>query len=264
MIDGDIDLTENLDFRKDKPDQYDSNKYELVPWKDGEVSDIIEISINDDYIFNHISTTTYTTTISYTNTSPLLYNSYTNSNTGGSGINMLTNGNPVSYTFTYNYNDILSSFTAYDNSHSLQSYNNHDDIWITTNYNNNTIVKYVQTDHVEKDIFGYDRKKKAEGKIIPICSVCNKLGHEYCNPYYDSIQSSSDIIKALGGRNRYIIIDDNYIPWDDKELLHEKKEKRSIPWLRNLINRIYDDYIKDLFEEQDYTSYLTNYTWLRL
>lgn len=261
MIDGDIDLTENLDFRKDKPDQYDSNKYELVPWKGKEVSDI-EISISDDYLFDHISTTTYTTTMSYTNTSPSLNISYNNSNTSGSGINMLTNGNPVSYTFTYAYNDILSSFTAYDNSYSLQSYSNHD-VWITTNYD--TMVKYVQTDHVEKDIFGYDRKKKAEDKIIPICSICNKLGHEYCNPYYDdSHKSSSDIIKALGDRNRYIIIDDNYIPWDDKESLHKKKEKRSIPWLRNLINRIYDDYIKDLFEEQDYTSYLTNYTWLRL
>lgn len=44
---------------------------------------------------------------------------------------------------------------------------------------------------------------------------------------------------------------------------HEKSNYRyGIPWFENLPHRIYEDYVDDLDEEKDYSSYLTNMSWI--
>ena len=65
---------------------------------------------------------------------------------------------------------------------------------------------------------------------------------------------------------RWGYYNNDIIPWDDKDDITDDyyQEKRKIPWLKKLADRIYKDYIQDLFDEQDYSKYLTNYGWLGL
>ena len=64
--------------------------------------------------------------------------------------------------------------------------------------------------------------------------------------------------------DRYDIAELSLIKWRSKNRRkrYNIRSGRIAPWLEKLSSRIYEDYIADLNEEQDYTSYLTNMGWL--
>jgi hypothetical protein len=60
------------------------------------------------------------------------------------------------------------------------------------------------------------------------------------------------------------------LPWTKKKKKQNTNNSRKYngtrlcPWMDNMHHRIYNDYIDDLFQEKDYSRYLTDMSWLRL
>lgn len=270
-IEGDIDLTQNLDFYRKKPKM-------LLP-KNVDLGEHIKED-NSDAIFS----SSFNGSITYYNNDPnrlYIYN-YDDSS--------LYPQNTISLNLdTSDYNTAIRTTSISDNS------------IIYTISSNSTAINSINFS-ISND--GWTSMKKSIkrksfnlwdhiDKILPInlvgrCSKCHKLvlfATQSSKQGYickcKSCENNKELNFAQYKYKRFIFNtrdrSEEYefydiIPWEnyfednDKSSLWTRwnysKDKRKIPWLRELDTRVYDDYIEDLKEEQDYSSYLTNMGWI--
>lgn len=318
---GDIDLTDNLDFRRDR------GKNELmiigaggiVPW---------ESDVNDNTYFistNNISTTN-SYTISFNNTIETASSSNSWVNNGRFDISIIDN--QISEMTIINSDDELRA-SSINNSFSTISSQ-----FMTFTYNNNTRTYSFDCDwKALSDSYNNIEKKKekfvpwdepptkAREPLYPIntCPKCKKiiLG-DVCNDCSKEIESSKAFkffsierritlkksLKAFWKESDFdidfynmedVILDYSEcedmpvirsIPWDirrkrrslsdydrypwydrDEEIREwNKASEPMFPWMKYLNSWTFSDYMEELEsgEEKDYSSYLTNMTWLRL
>lgn len=241
MVGGDIDLTTNLDFYHDKPDPKDkSRKVELIPWK-----------IPTSYIYDFPDT--YQTIINgYVDTYTILSN--------------------TSYSTYYTYNDIAIDSTLTTTSNSSYWYGNPQSyvIGYSAWQKADSSLKIIYKDmHDEESKYLPSKKKNPMQSSGTMCWNCMRIHIGNCpnkrkqkseyNPrrVFRTMRAARDISTPRDGENRIL------------QMLHGKshevsRKKRSVPWLEKLNSWMYYDYIKDLHEEQDYSKYLTDRSWLRL
>lgn len=241
MIPGDIDLTENLDFRK-------RVKKELPQLPS--VWNKNEVKINNKYNFN----VTYTSSSNSTTT----YNISTN-----------THIDDITWFGYYNDFDTISNYVSsvsiYNNSSTTPAYitwNDTDDSTYTTS---DRLLANIRKEEIEKDIFGNIKRK-------PECIPKIPWGSSYLHFLeFKPIAWQS----RYSGIKTYISLDsDNKIPWKD-EHYHDaiissswKKEneydrvKKLISWLSDKSFTFIKRYL-DHDNEED-LSYLTNMSWIRV
>ena len=234
MLPGDIDLTENLDFRNVK-----QLPIPRLPesWND---IDCINSKIND--IADHIS---YTTTIRYYNSTSITISTQ-NINSSWVSLNNYTDNSE------YNYVSFESEF---DDIESLYNPN----ISISNTYINTTrtdspkklYLSYKKED--EYDIFG--NKKVNNIEYIPQLPWSTEIYNKPIRkiPWDTSINSEE-------------IYED--IPWDiecDKPKKYDlsnviNRAKHLIPWLSDKSQSFLEDYLN--LDEDKSLSYLTNMSWI--
>ena len=233
MIKGDIDLTENLDFYRDKQLP---KLPSIVPWNKD-----CDLDLNTNY--QHIGTinTIYNNTSTITivnNENELSWNSMRRNST-------ISNYNTSNWTIVSEY-DIDDDYIGMEYDDEIISH-----VYIDpsiTSITNTKSIK-VSVNNIEsinkENIFGHMREQKEIKSSIVHCRNCNKVLIRHKRNRFN-----------LMTRNHY-----SYIPWFDKP--KSIPERIKIPWLRKLNSRIYDDYMRDLrYGEEDYSSYLTNMHWL--
>lgn len=261
---GDIDLTQNLDFYRKKPPM-------LLP-KNVNLSDINKGKINVDNPTNTYINISYNDNIIYNMDFSSLYDS-----------NMIVYNYQNNRSFSETTTSTSTTlYYQYDNNHQFR-FNTFDRNSIITSMNISFGTKSYSTIK-EKIIKIWDHITKSEPKSVKtVCSQCGKVilnptAYKY-NQCCKSCGSKKDIkfgrFSFSGFKFYHRDRDDNYeyyddIPWDNcfelEKSLWSYYNKRSgrvqIPWLQKLSSRIYQDYIEDLHEEKDYSSYLTNMGWL--
>ena len=261
MIKGDIDLTENLDFYRDKQLP---KLPSIVPWNKD-----CDLDLNTNY--QHIGT---------------INTIYNNTST----ITIVNNENELSWNSTRRNNTINTSFRiSYSNNSTITNYNTsnwtivseYDDEIISHAYIDPNITSIENTKSIKvsvnniesinkENIFGPMREQKEIKSSIVHCRKCNKvlIGSNHrtlcdkCFRLSKYQETKNEFLRHK--RNRFNLMTRNYfsyIPWFDKP--KSRPERIKIPWLRKLNSRIYDDYIRELrYGEEDYSSYLTNMHWL--
>ena len=245
MLPGDIDLTQNLDFRKQV-------KKELpqfpATWNgDGKISNKLNY---DNFIGNISVSNDYTLTISNTtndNTRVSIYQYDTDSN-------IITSSPIVMY--------------RYNNQNTWFEYNTHDDDYLTTSSSTPsiTINKYIEP---EKDMFGNIIESKQEQQ--PKCSHCGELlmpwEHSYCSncnnkfkrPIPDTPWENQNKFKY----SSYIYYNsDDRIPWETEVYYNESKSQEPICYLADKSKAFIERYLNRF--EEDNESYLTNMGWIRV
>ena len=248
MIPGDIDLTENLDFYRDKEEKEYENTKDFNP------PAILDVA-GGNYSM-------YTNEWSWHN-----YSDISTVNT----FSVDSNNRTINITTITTIDDYIPDIiTQYRNSwHSSTSTFN-----VTWTCSSNTTTKNISellelpttTKLYEVDkLFGTKPEKNYDNESYRVLSLFN---NKYEKRYKNAREFSSNFH-----------IDDNYLwYYDDREafiedelykLFGEKEEKEypsTIPWLEELkrfSRRMYDDYMEELLDgEKDYYSYLTNYNWL--
>lgn len=258
-IEGDIDLTQNLDFYRKKPPMLLPKNVNLGKHKEDNLDTIFSSSFDGNITYYNNDTSTLH-----------IYN-YDDSSIYSTNTISFNISNNIST--TYNISSTISTST-FDNIH------------ISISNNDWTSMKKT----VKRQIFNlWDHIDK----ILPInlvsrCSKCHKLllfANQFSRQGYickcKSCERNKDINFGQYHYNKFvfntrdrseeyefydIIPWENYFEDNDKSSLWIRwsysKNKRKIPWLRDLDSSIYDDYIEDLKEEQDYSSYLTNMGWI--
>ena len=254
MIEGDIDLTENLDFRIDKETSAKSKRGYLsrntssnLPWKKSESN----LSANtkdipwkkpESFIVNTSRACSVDYIDSVVSMPYLLYETSTDNITSywvGNSLESLTTSNTTINNITTTAINHNGYFISYDITY--DDYDSFDIKFKSKNYNNIP-----------------DKKKDSP---IPGRPEKKYHGIPWDNKYYQ--------------RNRFKFT----LSYDDKNIIEGRPEKEEpyhmrgtadyyksiIPWLKKDIARhMIEDYIADLTEEQDYTDYLNDETWLRL
>ena len=264
MIKGDIDLTENLDFYRDKQLP---KLPSIVPWNKD-----CDLDLNTNY--QHIGTIN---TI-YNNTSTI---TIVNNENELSWNSMRRNNSTISNYNTYNWT-IVSEYNIDDDYIGIE----YDDEIISHVYIDPSITSITNTKSIKvsvnniesinkENIFGHMREQKEIKSSIVHCRNCNKvlIGSNHrtlcdkcfrLSKYQETKNEFLRHKKIRHKRNRFNLMTKNYysyIPWFDKP--KSIPERIKIPWLRKLNSRIYDDYMRDLrYGEEDYSSYLTNMHWL--
>ena len=280
MIQGDIDLTTNLDFYRDKSKKV-KRHHKLIPWENkqskNKVSDSNCLLQSITYILRtndgHLIDNNY----------PVYYfNDSTNRFSTGYNIDYFepqwTTLNSLSGTISL-YNTITENF---DNDYPYTTYSINSTLSnvyerILVDQNTNTLL-YASVKE-QNPIF----KKKSKNTKTSIlnhiycehgeysigdCKYCKRKFKKENNNAYKAIRMSSLLKK-------YRLEDNNEHALDVLDILHKKKERnkkygyrsrRKIPWLRGLDDHVYNDYIDELLsgEEKDYSHYLTDMGWLRI
>lgn len=245
MLPGDIDLTQNLDFRKQV-------KKELpqfpATWNgDGKISNKLNYN---NFIGNISVLNDYTLTISNTtndNTRVSIYQYDTDSN-------IITSSPIVMY--------------RYNNQNTWFEYNTHDDDYLTTSSSTPsiTINKYIEP---EKDMFGNIIESKQEQQ--PKCCKCGELlmpwEHSYCSNCNNKFKRPiPDMPWENQNKFKYsLYIDNSYdrIPWEDDEWLQKsEKSQEPICYLADKSQSFKERYLNRF--EEDNESYLTNMDWIRV
>lgn len=285
-IKGDIDLTTNCDFRHDREDKIkrlESSK--RVPWhsklnnriryvKDRHY-DVSSTMISNIANQIHIGGTRVANNPSY----ELRYNNTDNSiSITYTGINLDDAGE-----ITGNIIDDLSWNTTVRN---ITIYN--DDTETSSIYDN---IIWDYDDHHNYHYPWKNKKDKEEKNpkeyIKTRCYDCGKEYYDVFNKYNNSTCPRCAFIRRFGDRN--LLKRHAVLPWEENKFNYknywgywrrmryntpwipgEKEEEddskftvEDIPWIKTIPSfRKRDDYIKDLYEEQDYSSYLTNMGWL--
>ena len=243
MLPGDIDLTQNLDFRKQV-------KKELpqfpATWNgDGKISNKLNY---DNFIGNISVSNDYTLTISNTtndNTRVSIYRYDTDSD-------IITSSPIVMY--------------RYNNQNTWFEYNTHDYLTTSSTTSSITINKYIEP---EKDIFGNIIESKQEQQ--PKCSKCGEVlmpwEHNYC---FDCNNKSKRPIPDTPWENQnkfkyssYIYYNsDDRIPWETEVYYNESKSQEPICYLADKSKAFIERYLNRF--EEDNESYLTNMRWIRV
>lgn len=241
MLPGDIDLTQNLDFRKQL-------KKELPSFPDAWNADD---RINRKLSYNYLNNNRYTQT--------------------NSVITRINNIYSSQYYITYSdYNTTTpqraESYIYYNNQSIRVEYNSGDTYLTTTSTNDYvTISKYTDP---EKDIFGniIEIKQKQHTK----CSLCGELlmpwEKKYCSNCNKKFKTH---IKNIPWENQNkfkhnLFIYDDYdgIPWETEEYLFDdgSKSQEPICYLADKSQSFIERYLNR--NEEDNTSYLTNMNWI--
>ena len=298
MINGDVDLTSNLDFYHDKEnnDEFDNFKSPIA-WRNDSFKEIqstpqpisvTETNYNINIRWNNITNfVTYSTADAYTTLS-LPYNSgWTNSYEDDSGrttdssrwaTDIQSDSNDY---ITINLNPINTNYittatftnSTYDN---MLSYTSP----LNNSYSISTSWKTIGYTYTEKKctIFG-PRKANFDKYTSPMHynSCCNTytLGKCKCKDYDESYKAkiflwTRENDKSYEEDENAYEIAERFRSNSKRRDIHREEStgnynpERKIPWLRRLMSRIYHDYIDDLKEEQDYSKYLTDMGWLRI
>ena len=242
-LSGNIDLTEKLDFRKDK-------ELPAIPsgkrWKDKlkniskGVSNWLTLNL-DGYQY---STTTWNTTINtyYSDdeeyTVPTTYRIYepNTSYTWGGDQNSIT----FYYNVTSNTSSSFASFAICDNYYGNGS--------IRVSYND-TSTNYPW---------------KCKNKVSMMSEYDSFHNSIHRKPDLDSLYHCNRDL----WQHKYTEMESE--PWvlEPSEYdyhIYRKDIREEIPWFRNLNNWILNDYMKDLYDDdRDYSYWLTNMSWLGL
>lgn len=250
MIPGDIDLTENLDFRNVK-----RRELPQLPasWKGKD-----RINTINDTLNTYINTND-TITISTPNTFSWTYYTDDDSNTTTTirTIREGHNDSQLSWTFTRYYDDYWDS--------TIYTWNRYDEINYTSSlssniyeYDNKISVKLIDSDKPKYDVFGNKIKQPEQIPSIPWSK----------KSYTPSIPSIPWSKRKLTFRNEDYIPD---IPWEDEwQWYHNKidlstpikRAKNLISWLAKKSSSFIEKYFENN-EEVD-MSYLTNMNWIRI
>ena len=320
MIQGDIDLTEQLDFYRNKPKKIEKGT-SIVPWKGRDQKDLVTTRNGRSYdswvyhnafTFNLSPTTTvinssYTT---YTTDNLMYYYDIENSTWNGNiSTTVHFNITPQTVISSSNLIPVVSDDDLAEDEHVIDSVNSTGIIIEDTSDNNDTVIstyntwynyndpytvtlEYVKPEPVDpiKARFcrGNNRKEKVVGEK---CSFCGKRTIGTCECYKTGIYNDQyEMLKKFTtkkvrkrrvdnefhqdelkyrftGNLRFLPFGPRIINKSERYLDPRntmKNRHRRIPWLDKLIGRVYDDYMKDLYEEQDYSSFLTNMGWLRI
>lgn len=249
MIKGDIDLTENLDFRYDSSDKLPQKLYNTVPWKEDDSSvTTINYTIYDSISNSNISlfynNSTYNTTIQTTiQTQNLnLTGWYSNSN-------------------TFSDTSIENIYNIYNNVYDFDFSSLYEDNMIT--YNFEPTKQYI----TKKSIFGLPRDwdSNITKHIYDVKgAICS---HKYIYEKTAKHDLRHDKHRDFDFKETFYY---DQIPWSRKKKKQNTNNSRKYngvrlcPWMDNMQYRIYNDYIDDLFQENDYSKYLTDMAWLRL
>jgi len=287
MIQGDIDLTTNLDFYKDKSKKV-KRSHKLIPWENKQSKN--KVSNSNCLLVSNSNSRLQSIT-------------YTLRTQDG---NLIDNNYPVYY-----FNDSTNRFsTAYNyfepqwttlnsSSGTINLYNTitefFDDDYPYTTYSINStlsnIYELILVDQNTNDTLLYASVKEQNPifKKKPKDIKTSILNHIYCEHGKYSIgdckyckrkykKESTNAYKAIRMSSllkKYRLEDNNEHALDVLDILHRKKERnkkygyrcrRKIPWLRGLNDHVYNDYIDELLsdEEKDYSHYLTDMGWLRI
>ena len=275
MINGDVDLTTNLDFYHDKKNKISSNC--LIPWKKEVISNLFSY---ESQVTWYPTYPTSTWTSIHTGNTYRFYDNRENL----TGTNITYTNSDVFTIDSISWSDLANSTTmrVYDNlmmsniSISTIDYLN-DAYSYTLNYTDpsttstTTSIPYkyeLKTIH-KPSIFG-EKSNKFTKSPIKLCFNCchYTLGSCKCNRRVPSLIENRTILERFKDKVKYSV-DSFFMKYlkARKHRMHEWKNyesDRKIPWLKNLDHRIYEDYITDLFEEQDYSRYLTDMNWLRI
>lgn len=266
MIEGDIDLTEKLDFYRDKEKKESNNKYyrKALPWRKEKNQESISIISNLDpwsrsisYYTNIPAAITWTTlnnNISFDNYTSIINAPITSSNTNYTTF----------YTTTYSTinNNYTGNIRWIDENSGVIEY---DSIW-------NDDITIEEVNNLENEdyyipLFGKPKKPKYKSPMVynTRCGCKRTLGRckHYKEPKSDAFKNIRRRKQSLheftiGSYREY----HNFIERFKGKPNNSRKAR--IPWLSKLKSWMYDDYMKDLFSEQDYSSYLTNMGWLRI
>lgn len=321
MIQGDIDLTEQLDFYRNKPKKIEKGT-SIVPWKGRDQKDLVT-TINgrsyDSWVYHNAFTFSLNPTTTVINSS---YTTYTTDNlmyyydidnstwNGNISTTVHYNITPQTVISSSNLIPVASDDDLAEDEHVIDSGNstdiiiediseNHDTVistyntWYSYNDPYTVTLEYVKPEPVDpiKARFyrGNNRKEKVVGKECCFCGKrtigtceCYKTGiyndqyemrkrfttKKVRNRKVDNIHYQNALKYRFSENIRFLLFGTRAITKKNERYLdprHTMKNRyRRIPWLDKLIGRVYEDYMKDLYEEQDYSSYLTNMGWLRI
>ena len=323
MIQGDIDLTEQLDFYRNKPKKIEKGTY-IVPWKGRDRKKQLVTTINrrsyDSWVYHNAFTFNLNSTTTVINSSytthtidDIMYYYYDIENsTWNDNISTTVNYNitPQTVTSSSNLIPVVSDDDLVENEHVIDSGNSTDIIIEDMSDNHDTVINtyniwqdysdpYTLTLECVKPELkdpiktrfcrGNNRKEKVVGKK---CSFCGKRTIGTCECYKTGIYNDQYEVRKrfttkkvrnrkvddkyyqnalkyrISENIRYLLFGPRVINKHNERFLdpkHTMKNKnRRIPWLDKLLGRVYNDYMKDLYEEQDYSDYLTNMGWLRI
>ena len=293
MLQGNIDLTENLDFYRDKKKKPYKNSSDWKP--DDNVERLFKNNENLMQLYeNYLNTS-----ISYYDMS---YNGFNSSSVYDLDYDM---GSDIETTSDYNNYSMLSTSNHYValSSSFIESVSNSNN-WTYNSINNistrslcryykfadyNLMDEIINADS-KLDCFGQNIKRpkrykstKDLGRKRRYTSISAKFDHkstkiENTKVLFNKKERKQDdefitkksifsienenthirprLVELYGGRRRH-----HRPSISDYD---EEKIRLPIPWLQHLPDHIYDDYINDLYTESDYSKYLTDMNWLRI
>lgn len=240
MIPGDIDLTENLDFRNTVRE-----KIKQLPsvWREKPESKYTNVI--DDMFYNIMDSAT-------TSSSSTMRISY---NTSSSTRTIYTNDSSYSITM---YNRIYNEFNSYDITDDYDATINNYNFTVTTinnGINSYKVDVYSSLNKKEKyrpDIFGGEEKKEL---IKPIPWE----GKEY-KERHRAIPWSTSLKHRLSYDYTYAI------PWDEEDECDLLKDSHPICYLNGKSRRFIDEYLNgdDKNDDDNILSYLTNMNHIRV
>ncbi len=283
MINGDIDLTENLDFYHDKKDKKNDKGTSIIPW-----NAITSPTINR-YDIDPYTSQTSNSTINY-------INSYTSQSTNSTITNFSWNryDDPVymryeylsSNVLTLSYNQLDQDFYTYNTFYDCLNLN-YTDYSKCKSFIIDSLGSYFDDSEKESSIFGkyrhhemkgikisklFKKKREDASKNDTVKLFRERDRHEYSKDltYLNSMLASFRIKASING-SKHEIIDNSRgrrrprLMHIDDEYSESKKRLHEIPWLKKLIGWRFDDYVEELRNgEKDYSKYLTDMNWLRM
>lgn len=298
IIEGDIDLTQNLDFYRKKPKKLLPDNVKLRGRKDVEENNIslctssgssIQIYLNnntnvtwtirrnnENFQYIDIEDDVYIDTdniVSENSSSSSLYTTTTN----------YSNNITYSATYTTRFNYINTTSNIEDNSWTsirgelnkkfgtlIESVENKFKLWLGR-------PKFEEKESLHLiHCYSCGEKFLSFSKTNNCCKKCSR--EKRINESMNRIVSRKGYRLILNHINRsqdYDMFDD--IPWDNKpknkrwiskyvnkfSSRNNEDYRYGIPWFQDLNSRIYEDYIEELKNgEKDYSSYLTNMGWI--
>lgn len=287
MIKGDIDLTENLDFYRKKQLPIIGK---IIPWISEKHKKLKQ---------NHNSYNTNTTIDHYNREinriiTAMRYND--SSYIGDINFRVVENDDDLieGGIMLENSDFVTTSITTSNGSRTYntnwRTYTNWTDInstyyrspVITISTNSKKSVDYPWKSSKKKidntdNVFWYCNCCKnpmiriGKNTICKSCSSEERIDENYLDTRdkISSIEKSTYISrlnraykKTAGWKDLLYNYVKSEIPWSSNKKRVQKRESIAIPWLRKLNHRVYRDYMQDLYEEQDYSSYLTNMNWI--
>ena len=246
MISRDIDLTENLDFKRDTKDRSEKS-YELIPWNK-----------NDKKLENKKEKQSNTLLNQYTRYYVNLYEDISSYN-----INFSYNNSDM-YTYSFDISDLYpSTISTYssDNMDSIRYVN----CYSSSNSNTwasryNSVIHINTSDYLSKPLTSiFIQKAKEKIKSIKFPKRSQKYRYRSMPGEFYSKDNKEIHNAELTSRSKSKDKRRNYwFSLVDKDSLENR-----VPWLSNLNGYILSDYLEELRNpDKNYSEYLTS-SWFR-